>query len=86
MDVPPGGGYVELVAERPSSRLLGCTIVGPRADDLVHVVALALHMGASARDLLAAPWYHPTLSEVFLELAREIALACEQPLAAIHVG
>jgi len=86
MDVPPGGGFVELVAERPSSRLLGCTIVGPRADDLVHVVALALHMGASARDLLAAPWYHPTLSEVFLELAREIALACEQPLAAAHVG
>lgn len=85
MDVPPGGGFVELVAERPSSRLLGCRIVGPRADDLVHVVALALHMGASARDLLASSWYHPTLSEVFLDLARDVAQACEQPNDTVHV-
>lgn len=75
-------GYVKLVAERPSSRLVGCQILGPCADELVHVPALALHLSASARDLLTMPWYHPTLGEVFLELARDVAEQCEAVVAA----
>lgn len=73
----PSSGFVTLVAERPSSRLVGCQILGPNADELVHVPALALHLSASARDLMAMPWYHPTLGEVFLDLARDVAEQCE---------
>ncbi|QDU84166.1 Dihydrolipoyl dehydrogenase [Planctomycetes bacterium Pla163] len=77
MDTEPGTSFVKLVVERPSARLVGCQILGPRADDLVHVISTAMHMGATARDLVAMPWYHPTLSEAFIELARDVVFQCD---------
>lgn len=77
MDTEPGTTFVKLIAERPSSKLLGCQILGPRADDLVHVVSTAMFMGATARDLVGMPWYHPTLSEAFIELGRDLARQCD---------
>ncbi len=56
-----------------SGRLLGSQILGPRADDLVHVVAAAMQAGAHVDTLLKMPWYHPTLSEVMLGLLRSAA-------------
>jgi pyruvate/2-oxoglutarate dehydrogenase complex dihydrolipoamide dehydrogenase (E3) component len=73
MGVFPGEGFARLVAERGSGRLLGCQLLGPRADDLVHVVSTAIHLGASCEQLVQMPWYHPTLCEVFVELGRELA-------------
>lgn len=66
-------GFLRLSAA-PDGRLLGCQILGPRADDLIHAAAAALAFGATAEDLARrVPWYHPTLSEAFLETARELA-------------
>lgn len=77
MDTEPGTSFVKLIAERPSSRLIGCQILGPRADDLVHVVSTAMALGGTARDLVGMPWYHPTLSEAFIELARDLVRQCD---------
>lgn len=77
MDTEPGTSFVKLVAERPSSRIVGCQILGPRADDLVHVVSTAMALGGTARDLVGMPWYHPTLSEAFIELARDLVRQCD---------
>ncbi|MHC4891782.1 MAG: hypothetical protein ACYTFV_00175 [Planctomycetota bacterium] len=63
---------MRLIGEKGSARLLGCQILGPRADDLVHIVSTAIHFHATAQDLVDMPWYHPTLSEAFIELAREL--------------
>ncbi|QDU66442.1 dihydrolipoyl dehydrogenase family protein [Engelhardtia mirabilis] len=72
MGVYPDEGFVKLMADRGSGRIVGCQMLGPRADDLVHVVSTAMHLGGTVDDLIAMPWYHPTLSEVFIELAREL--------------
>lgn len=66
-------GAWKLVADRGSGEILGSLILGPRADDLIHTVALLMHCRATAEQILELPWYHPTLSEVLLELARDIA-------------
>ncbi len=66
-------GIWKLFADRATGEILGSTILGPRADDLVHLVAVMMHYGARAPDIGRLPWYHPTLSEVMLDLNRDLA-------------
>ena len=65
-------GLWQLSADADTGELLGTQIFGPRADDLVHTVAAVMHFRGTPRDLLAMPWYHPTISEVALDLARDL--------------
>jgi pyruvate/2-oxoglutarate dehydrogenase complex dihydrolipoamide dehydrogenase (E3) component len=65
-------GLWKLVADRESGEILGSTILGPRADDLVHTIAVLMHHHAAVSEILALPWYHPTLSEVMIDLARDV--------------
>ena len=48
---------------RPPTALLGCGIVGPNAGELVAEAALAIEMGADAKDIGLTIHAHPTLSE-----------------------
>ncbi|TDI44380.1 MAG: FAD-dependent oxidoreductase [Acidobacteria bacterium] len=68
-------GIWVLQADRSSGEVLGCQILGPRADDLVHIVSGVMYYRGTVNDLLQMPWYHPTLSEVLMELARSIQRA-----------
>jgi pyruvate/2-oxoglutarate dehydrogenase complex dihydrolipoamide dehydrogenase (E3) component len=65
-------GLWKLVAERSTGEILGAQIFGPRADDLVHILSTAMYHRTTAAQLLQMPWYHPTLAEVALSLARQI--------------
>ncbi|HET6278167.1 MAG TPA: FAD-dependent oxidoreductase [Candidatus Polarisedimenticolia bacterium] len=65
-------GLCKLVADVRTGEILGAQILGPRADDLIHTIAVLMSGRGTAADMLSLPWYHPTLSEVFLSLAREI--------------
>ena len=65
-------GVWTLIADRTTGEILGSSILGPRADDLVHQVALMMRYRATYSDIFDQPWYHPTLSEVFLDLARDL--------------
>ena len=65
-------GIWKLLADRDSGEILGSTILGPRADDLIHVIATLMHFRGKISDIHDLPWYHPTLSEVLLNLARDI--------------
>lgn len=71
MDVAHGG--CALVADRATGELLGAQLLGPRADDLVHQIAAIMYYRGTAAHMLDMPWYHPTVSEVFLSLARDLA-------------
>ncbi|HVU65524.1 MAG TPA: FAD-dependent oxidoreductase, partial [Ktedonobacteraceae bacterium] len=51
--------------------LLGATLVGPRAGDLIGQLALALEMGATLTDLSEILYAHPGLSETILEAAEQ---------------
>ncbi|MBK8976722.1 MAG: FAD-dependent oxidoreductase [Planctomycetes bacterium] len=68
-------GIMKLVADRPTGRILGAQLLAPRADDIVHVLAAIIALGGSAEQMVAMPWYHPTLTEVLLSLARSIEAA-----------
>ncbi|MEZ6185811.1 MAG: FAD-dependent oxidoreductase [Planctomycetota bacterium] len=66
-------GAIKLVAAPDGGKLLGCQIVGPRADDLIHLPATILTLDASVRDMFRVPWYHPTLAEAFIEVTRALS-------------
>ena len=65
-------GFVKLLADAETDRILGCHVIGPAAGDLIHEVCVAMEFGASAEDLARTCHAHPTFSEA----VREAALAC----------
>ena len=71
-------GFVKMLADKETDRILGCHIIGPGAGDLIHEVCVAMEFGASAQDLALTCHAHPTYSEA----VREAALACGD--GAIH--
>ena len=71
-------GFVKLLADAETDRILGCHIIGPAAGDLIHEVCVAMEFGAAAQDLAMTCHAHPTFSEA----VREAALACGD--GAIH--
>jgi dihydrolipoamide dehydrogenase len=62
-------GFVRLICEAGSARVLGVHILGPQATDLIAEGALAVQMGATADDLAWTTHAHPTLPEAMLEAA-----------------
>ncbi|HHL40129.1 MAG TPA: dihydrolipoyl dehydrogenase [Deltaproteobacteria bacterium] len=65
-------GFVQVVADPGTDRVLGCTIVGAHATDLIGEVALAVRSGAKVRDITGTIHAHPTLPEVVLEAAEDV--------------
>jgi len=76
--VHQGEGFVKILADKETDRILGAHIIGPAAGDLIHEVCVAMEFGASAQDLALTCHAHPTYSEA----VREAALACGD--GAIH--
>ena len=73
-------GFVKVVADKKSGKLLGVGIVGPQATDLISEASLALKLGATLADVANTIHPHPTLPEAFQE-------ACEAALGTpIHVA
>jgi len=62
-------GFVKMVAEAGSGRLLGVQIIGPHATDLVAEAALAVATGTTAATLAGIIHAHPTLAESLMECA-----------------
>ena len=71
-------GFVKLLADAATDRILGAHIIGPGAGDLIHEVCVAMEFGGSAQDLALTCHAHPTYSDA----VREAALACGD--GAIH--
>ena len=65
-------GLWKLIVDRDSGEILGSSILGPRADDLIHEIAILMHYRGKVGDIFDLPWYHPTVSEVIVNLARDI--------------
>jgi len=60
-------GLALIVANADDGVLLGATLVGPRAGDLIAQVTLAIEMGATLTDLDEILYAHPSLSEALQE-------------------
>jgi dihydrolipoamide dehydrogenase len=60
-------GFVKVVTDTASGRILGIHIVGPSASDLISEAALALEVVATAEDMALTIHPHPTLGEALME-------------------
>jgi dihydrolipoamide dehydrogenase len=72
-------GFVKIVADAATDRVLGVHIVGADAGNLIHEAAVAMEFGASSEDIARTCHAHPTLTEA----VKEAALAVEK--RAIHM-
>ncbi|HYE68373.1 MAG TPA: dihydrolipoyl dehydrogenase, partial [Anaerovoracaceae bacterium] len=62
-------GFVKVLAEAETKRIIGVHIMGPHASDLIHEAALAVGHKMTAADISGIVHAHPTLSEAFMEAA-----------------
>jgi dihydrolipoamide dehydrogenase len=60
-------GFVKVVRDADSDLILGITVCGPSASDLISEAVLAIEMGATAEDLALSVHPHPTLGEALME-------------------
>ncbi len=60
-------GEVKLVADAETDQIIGAHIIGPHATDLIHEMALAIKMEATAEEVAGTIHAHPTLSEALME-------------------
>lgn len=69
MSIRETDGFVKVLTDNASGRVLGIHIVGPSASDLISEAALALEMVATAEDVALTVHPHPTLGEALMEAA-----------------
>lgn len=73
-------GFVKIIADAGTDRVLGVHVIGPSAAELVQQGAIAMEFGTSAEDLALTVFSHPTVSEA----VKEAAMAVNGH--AIHIG
>ncbi|MBI3550633.1 MAG: dihydrolipoyl dehydrogenase [Elusimicrobia bacterium] len=72
-------GFVKVLAEKTTGKILGVGVVGPGASDIISEACLAVKLGATLEDVSSTIHPHPTLPEAFME-------ACEAAMGqAIHI-
>lgn len=69
-------GFVKILADASTDRILGVHIIGPHATDLIAEAALAVKLGATVQQLVETIHAHPTLAEAVLEAAEAVHGRC----------
>ena len=62
-------GFVKVLADKATDRVLGVHVVGFGAGELIHEAAVLMEFGGSSEDLARTCHAHPTMSEAFKEAA-----------------
>jgi dihydrolipoamide dehydrogenase len=62
-------GFVKLLTDKKTDRLLGAHIVGANAGELIQELVLGMEYGASSEDIARTCHAHPTISEAIKEAA-----------------
>lgn len=65
-------GFVKILADKATDRVLGCHILGPEAGTLIAEIGIAMEFGASSEDIARTCHAHPTLEEVVKEAALDV--------------
>ena len=65
-------GFVKILADKKTDRVLGVHMIGPHVGDLITELALAMEFGASAEDIARTCHAHPTYSEAVKEAALSV--------------
>jgi dihydrolipoamide dehydrogenase len=62
-------GFVKIIADAETDRILGASVIGPNAGDLCQQIVVAMEFGSSAEDVGMMVFAHPTISEAVHEAA-----------------
>ncbi len=65
-------GWVKVIGDSKTDKLLGVHMIGPEVTELVAEAALAIEMGATVSDLASTIHAHPTLPEAIMEAAESV--------------
>lgn len=64
-------GFVQIVSNPDTGKILGAQIIGPHATELIHIFSVALKAGMTVKDLGAVIFAHPTLAEAIKDAAKK---------------
>jgi len=65
-------GFVKILADETTDRVLGAHIIGPHAGELIAEIGVAMEFGASSEDIARTCHAHPTFSEAVKEAALSV--------------
>lgn len=68
-------GFVKMIADANTGEILGASVVGPDAVEIIHEIVVAMHFNATTNEFLKIPHYHPTLSEIWTYPAEELSIS-----------
>ena len=69
MSINEAEGWVKVVADKETDKVLGVHMIGPEVTELIAEAALAIELGATTADLAETIHAHPTLPECIMEAA-----------------
>ena len=69
-------GFVKIIAEKESDRLIGAQCAGPHATDLISEMVLAIREEITAEELGNTVHGHPTFAEIWMEAAHALHKSC----------
>ncbi|HEX7207608.1 MAG TPA: hypothetical protein VF233_05455, partial [Nitrososphaeraceae archaeon] len=56
-------GFIKTIFEKDTGKVLGGLIYGEDADNMIHIIMIAIKAGLSTYDLGNLPFFHPSLAE-----------------------
>ena len=65
-------GFVKILADEKTDKVLGAHIIGPHAGELIAEIGVAMEFGASSEDIARTCHAHPTFSEAVKEAALSV--------------
>jgi len=65
-------GYIQLVADRNTDKVLGANMMGPHVTDLIHEIAVAIKNDLTVRQIGDTIHAHPTIGEALMEAAHDV--------------
>ena len=65
-------GFVKILADNQTDKVLGAHLIGPHAGELIAEIAIAMEFGASSEDIARTCHAHPTFSEAVKEAALSV--------------
>jgi dihydrolipoamide dehydrogenase len=74
-------GMLRVYAEYHSGRFLGAEMIGPRAENIGHLLAWAVQAGLTVDAMLDMPFYHPVVEEGVRTALRDLAHQLQKPPA-----
>ncbi len=66
-------GFVKMMADADEGRILGASVIGPQASELIHEVIVAMNFESTVAQFMRIPHLHPTLAEIWTYPAEECA-------------